>query len=141
LSLFTELKRRNVLKVSMAYLALGWLVVEVANTVTPLLDLPRWLPKVVLWIGIIGLPLVVVFAWIYELTPEGLKRESEVPRTHRGVQRTARWLDYVIFGLLALAVVFLQFTVSVPRSRQLRGRQRARPRYASTSARPLPCCR
>jgi adenylate cyclase len=106
LSLFTELKRRNVLKVSMAYLALGWLVVEVANTVTPLLDLPRWLPKVVLWIGIIGLPLVVVFAWIYELTPEGLKRESEVPRTHRGVQRTARWLDYVIFGLLALAVVF-----------------------------------
>jgi len=106
LSLFDELKRRNVLKVTMAYLALGWLVVEVANTVTPLLDLPGWLPKVVLWIGIFGFPLVVVFAWIYELTPEGLKRESEVPPNDPGVRRAARWLDYVIFGLLAMAVVF-----------------------------------
>jgi len=105
LSLYAELKRRNVLKVSMAYLALGWLVVEVANTVTPLLNLPGWLPAVVLWIGIIGLPLVVVFAWIYELTPEGLKRESEVAQANHSVRRTARWLDYVIFGLLAMAVV------------------------------------
>jgi TolB-like protein len=105
LSLFSELKRRNVLKVGMAYLALGWLVVEVANTVTPLLQLPEWLPTVVLWIGIIGLPLVVVFAWIYELTPEGIKRESEVGEAGQGGRRTARWLDYAIFGLLALAIV------------------------------------
>jgi len=105
MSLLAELKRRNVPKVSLAYLALGWLVVEVASTVTPLLDLPAWLPTVVLWIGIIGLPLVVAFAWIYELTPEGLKRESEVAEPDRGARRAARWLDYVIFGLLATAVV------------------------------------
>jgi len=105
LSLYTELKRRNVLKASMAYLALGWLVVEVTNTVTPMLNLPGWLPTVVLWIGIIGFPLILVFSWIYELTPEGLKRESEAAQASGVVRRTARWLDYVIFGLLATAVV------------------------------------
>lgn len=105
MSLFAELKRRSVLKVSMAYLALGWLVVEVASTVTPLLNLPGWFPTVVLWIGITGLPLVIVFAWMYELTSEGIKREGEFPQLERGARRTARWLDYAIFGMLALAVI------------------------------------
>ena len=105
MSLYAELKRRNVLKVCMAYLALGWLVVEVANTATPLLHLPAWLPAVVLWIGITGLPLVIVFAWIYELTPEGIRREGEVAQPADGARRVARWLDYTIFAVLALAVI------------------------------------
>jgi TolB-like protein/Tfp pilus assembly protein PilF len=105
LSFFAELKRRNVLKVGMAYLALGWLVVEVASTVTPLLHLPAWLPTVVLWTGIAGFPLVIVFSWIYEFTPEGIRREGEVVAPASGARRTARWLDYTIFGVLALAVI------------------------------------
>jgi len=88
----------------MAYLALGWIVVEVTNTVTPLLNLPGWLPTVVLWIGIIGFPLILVFSWIYELTPEGLKRESEVAQANGAARRNPRWLDYVIFGLLGSSI-------------------------------------
>ena len=108
MSLFAELKRRNVVKVSMAYLALGWVVIEVTATVTPLLNLPAWLPAVVVWIGIIGFPFAAVFAWIYELTPDGLKRDSEIvqqasPGGGTGRRKVQR-LDYLIIGLLALAI-------------------------------------
>ena len=113
MSLFAELKRRNVVKVSAAYLALGWVVVEVTTTVTPLLNLPAWLPTVVLWIGIIGCPFVAAFAWVYELTPDGLRREDAVgaeggspaPRA----RRTARRLDYLIFALVALAIALFAY--------------------------------
>jgi TolB-like protein len=113
MSLLAELKRRNVLKVSAAYLALGWVVVEVTNTVTPLLNLPARLPTVVLWIGIIGFPFVAAFAWVYELTPDGLRREdaagteggSPAPRA----RRTARRLDYLIFALVALAIALFAY--------------------------------
>ena len=113
MSLFAELKRRNVVKVSAAYLALGWIVVEVTNTVTPLLNLPAWLPTVVLWIGIIGFPFVAAFAWVYELTPDGLRREGTVgaeggPLAPR-VQRTARRLDYFIFALVGLAIALFAY--------------------------------
>jgi TolB-like protein len=109
MSFFTELKRRNVVKVSMAYLALGWVVVEVTTTVTPLLHLPEWLPTVVVWIGIIGFPFVAVFSWVYELTPEGLKRESEISQPSPAAQRTARLLWYVTIGLVAVAIVLFVY--------------------------------
>ncbi len=104
MSLVAELKRRNVFRVSAAYLALGWIVTEVTSTVAPMLHLPEWVPPLVLWIGVIGFPFVVMFSWIYELTPEGLKRESEVEPSASVTQHTARRLDYVIIGLLAVAI-------------------------------------
>jgi TolB-like protein len=104
MALFAELKRRNVVKVSLAYLALGWVVVEVTTTLTPLLDLPAWLPTVVVWIGIIGFPFVVVFAWIYEFTPDGLKRDSEVGVSAPAARRTARRLEYLVGGLILLGI-------------------------------------
>ncbi len=110
MSLLGELKRRNVLKVSAAYLALGWLVIEVATTVTPLLNLPGWLPRVLLWIGIIGFPFVVVFSWLYELTPDGLQRERESGLTSTTTRRTARTLNYVTVALLALAIALFAFS-------------------------------
>jgi hypothetical protein len=73
LSLIAELKRRNVLRVAAAYLTLGWIVTEVTSTVAPMLHPPEWVGPVVLWIGVIGFPFVLLFSWIYELTPEGLK--------------------------------------------------------------------
>jgi adenylate cyclase len=105
MSLFAELKRRNVVKVSTAYLALGWVVTEVTSTVTPLLNLPGWLPSVVVWIGLIGFPFVAVFAWVYELTPEGLKRESEIDRSSHTARVTGRRLTVVTIGFLAVAVI------------------------------------
>ena len=109
MSLIAELKRRNVFRVSAAYLALGWIVTQVTTTVAPMLHLPEWVGPVVLWIGMIGFPFVVMFAWIYELTPEGLKRESEVDRSGSITHHTGRRLDYVIIGLLVLAIGLFAF--------------------------------
>jgi adenylate cyclase len=115
MSLFAELKRRNVVKVSTAYLALGWVVTEVTSTITPLLNLPGWLPSVVVWIGIIGFPFVAVFAWVYELTPEGLKRESEVTGSPAASAPTDRRLNYVTIGLVAVALLLLAVDRFIPR--------------------------
>ncbi|MCK7473203.1 MAG: hypothetical protein MZV49_06125 [Rhodopseudomonas palustris] len=101
------------LKVSAAYLALGWVVVEVTNTVAPLLNLPAWLPTVVLWIGIIGFPFVAAFAWVYELTPDGLRREDaagpRAGRLRRVRDAPRRRLDYLIFALVALAIALFAY--------------------------------
>lgn len=104
MSLIAELKRRNVFRVAVAYLALGWIVTEVTATVAPMLNLPEWVGPVVLWIGIAGFPFVVLFSWIYELTPEGLKRESEIDPSASVTQHTARRLDYVIILLLVVVI-------------------------------------
>ena len=115
MSLLAELKRRNVVKVSMAYLALGWVVIEVTTTVTPVLNLPEWLPSVVVWIGIIGFPFVAVFSWVYELTPEGLKRESEISQPSPAAQRISRWLGFITVGLVALGIVLFSYDRFGPR--------------------------
>ena len=109
LSLIAELKRRNVFRVSLAYLALGWIVTQVTSTVAPLLHLPEWVGAVVLWMGVIAFPFVVMFAWIYELTPEGLKRESEVDRSASITADTAHRLDYVVIALLVVAIGLFGF--------------------------------
>ena len=73
------------------------------STIVPLLNLPIWLPAVVVWIGIIGFPFVAVFAWVYERTPEGLMRESEVDRSFSAGRVTGRRLDYITIGFVAIA--------------------------------------
>ena len=107
--LFAELKRRNVFKAGVAYLALGWVVTQVTSTVAPALNLPGWIVPVVVWIGVIGFPFVVAFSWIYEITPEGLKRESEVDRSASITHVTGRRMDYLIVALLVLAIGFTAF--------------------------------
>jgi TolB-like protein/Flp pilus assembly protein TadD len=107
--LFAELKRRNVFKAGVAYLALGWIVTQVSSTVAPLLHLPDWFGAVVLWIGVLAFPFVIMFSWIYEITPEGLKRESEVDRTSSITHVTGRRMDYLIVGLLVLAIGLFAF--------------------------------
>jgi TolB-like protein/cytochrome c-type biogenesis protein CcmH/NrfG len=115
LSLFSELKRRNVIRVSVAYLALGWIVTQVTSTVAPMLHLPPWVAAVVLWIGVIGFPFVVMFSWIYELTPEGLKKDSEVNRSESITRHTARRLDLLIIGLLVGAMALFVLDRVFPR--------------------------
>ena len=115
LSLIDELKRRNVFKAGAAYLALGWVVTQVTSTVAPLLHLPEWIGPVVVWIGVIGFPFVILFSWIYELTPEGLKREREVDRSASITHITSRRLDYIIIGLLVVAIGLFVFDRFSPR--------------------------
>jgi len=108
-SFFEQLKRRNVIKVSTAYLALGWVVLEVATTVTPLLNLPEWLPRVLLWIGIIGFPFAVVFSWVYAFTPEGLQRESETDPAAASARPAGRWFNLITLAMVALAITLFAF--------------------------------
>ena len=109
MSLIAELKRRNVFRVAAAYLALGWIVTQVTSTVAPMMHLPLWIGPVVLWIGVIAFPFVLLFSWIYELTPEGIRKESEVDRTQSVTQHTARRLDVVIIALLVVAIALFAF--------------------------------
>jgi len=101
----TELKRRNVFRVGAAYLMLGWVVVEVTSTVAPAFGLPDWTLTLVTWLGVIALPFVLLFAWAFELTPEGLKRDHEVDRTRSIAHETGTRLNYVIIALLVVAIV------------------------------------
>ena len=75
-SLFTELKRRNVFKVAAAYAIVAWLLLQVSDTLVPALHLPEWFNSGVAFVLIIGFPIAVVFAWAYELTPDGLKKSE-----------------------------------------------------------------
>jgi TolB-like protein/tetratricopeptide (TPR) repeat protein len=76
LNLFNELKRRNVFKVGAAYLVVGWLVIQAADLLAPQLNLPEWAPRLVTFLVLIGFPLALVLAWIFDLTAEGLQREQ-----------------------------------------------------------------
>ena len=115
MSFIKELKRRNVFKVAGAYLALGWVVVQVTETVAPALNLPDSVLPLVTWIGVIGFPFALVFSWAYELTPEGLKRESEVDRSQSITHVTSRRLDYIIIALLVVAMLMFAADRFIPR--------------------------
>src|ERR1700676_3975214 len=75
---FSELKRRNVYKVAVAYAIVGWLLVQVATQVFPFLEIPNWVVRLVITLVAIGFPIALVIAWAFELTPEGLKRTEDV---------------------------------------------------------------
>ena len=107
MSLFAELKRRNVFRVAIAYVVVTWLVLQVADVVLNNIEAPNWIFQVLMLLFAIGLPLVLVFAWVYEMTPEGLRRESQIDRTQSITPHTGRKLDRVISVVLALAVVYL----------------------------------
>ena len=106
MSLFNELKRRNVFRVGIAYLVIGWLLLQVTDVVAPILELPDWVAKLVLFLLLIGLPLVLFFAWAFELTPEGIKREHEVERDKSVTGQTGRTLDRVIIAVLVVALAW-----------------------------------
>ena len=77
-SFFSELKRRNVYKVAVAYVVVGWLLVQVATQVFPFLEIPNWVVRLVIAIVALGFPIALVLAWAFELTPEGIKRAEDV---------------------------------------------------------------
>jgi len=102
-SLIAELKRRNVFRVGTAYLVVGWLLIEVSDTVFPRLGLPEWTVTLIVAVLLIGFPVALIVSWVYELTPEGLKRDTEVSSEQSIVPATSRRLDRLILvGLLVL---------------------------------------
>ncbi len=107
MSLIAELKRRNVFRVGVAYAIVAWLLIEVASVLLPTFDAPDWVMKAFSSLVILGFPLALIVAWAFELTPEGIKRETAVEPAESITQTTGRKIDFIIIAVLAAAIVFL----------------------------------
>ena len=107
MKIYTELSRRNVFRVGIAYAVASWVLLQIVDVISPIFELPAWAPKLIFVILAIGLVPALIFAWAFEMTPEGLKKESEVDRTTSMVGTTGRKLNFVITGFLVLAVSLL----------------------------------
>jgi TolB-like protein/Flp pilus assembly protein TadD len=106
-SVWGELKRRNVVRVAIAYAIVAWLLIEVSVTTFPILNLPDWAATLVTVLLLLGFPVALIFAWAFELTPDGLKKEKDVDRAESISHITGRKLDFIIIGVLVVAVGFL----------------------------------
>ena len=103
LPFFEQLKRRNVFRVATLYLVVCWLILDPVHVVFHMLEVPAWANRLVVMLMAVGFPAVVIFAWVYEITPEGLKPTVEVPH-HESIRKlTGRRLDRAIIAVLAAA--------------------------------------
>lgn len=114
MSLFAELKRRNVFRVGIAYVVLAWLVLQVGDTLAPALHLPEWVNSALAFFLILGFPLAIFFAWAFELTPEGIKLEKNVDREQSITPMTGRKLNRTIIVLLAVALAYFIWEARAP---------------------------
>ena len=110
MSLIAELKRRNVFKVATAYVVVGWLLTEISTTLLPTFGAPDWVAKVLIFIFALGFVPVLIFAWAFELTPEGIKREKDVDRDQSITPETGKKLNYVTIGAVLVGIVVLALT-------------------------------
>jgi len=106
MSLIAELKRRNVFRVGAAYGIVAWLLVEMVSVVLPALRLPEWTLTLLVFLVVAGFPLALILAWAFELTPEGIKRDTTVDPDQSITHATNRRLDFAIIGLLIVAVIY-----------------------------------
>jgi TolB-like protein/Tfp pilus assembly protein PilF len=109
MSFFAELKRRNVFRVGIAYLVGSWLLLQLTDVLSELLDLPDVVGRSIVLVVAIGLPVVLFFAWAFEMTPEGVKREKNVDRSQSITPQTGKKLNVTIMVLMALAIGYLLF--------------------------------
>src|SRR6202051_153327 len=94
---FTELKRRNVYKVAVAYAVVAWLLIQVATQVFPFFEIPNWAVRFVVLLIVIGFPIALVIAWAFEITPEGIKRTENVDLARRP-SRGGAWIYVAVVG-------------------------------------------
>jgi TolB-like protein len=106
MALIAELKRRNVFRVGVAYAIVAWLLLEVASVIFPGLHLPDWTLTFLIVLVVAGFPLALILAWAFEMTPEGIKRETAVDSTEPVTRKARSKLDFAIVGLLVLAVFY-----------------------------------
>src|SRR3954464_12475721 len=103
-SFFAELKRRNVVRMAGLYLVAAWLIVQVSGTVLPMFGAPDWVPRTVVMLLAIAFIPVLIFSWVFELTPEGLKRDEDVPPAKSIGSQTGRRMNRMIIAVLVLAL-------------------------------------
>ena len=109
MNIISELKRRNVIRMAGLYLVGAWLITQVAGTVLPMFGAPGWIARSVVILLVIGFIPALAFAWVFELTPEGLKRDAEVAPDESIAPQTARRMERLIIALFAAALVFFAF--------------------------------
>jgi TolB-like protein len=116
MSFINELKRRNVIRVGVAYMVAAWLLLQIVDVLVPILELPGWVGKLIFLIMVVGVIPVLIFSWAYEMTPEGLKPESEVEHDQSVTLQTARKLDRVTIVLLLIVVGIVVADRFIPES-------------------------
>ena len=113
MTFFKELKRRNVFRVAIGYIVSSWLLAQVADLVLENIGSPDWVMQTILLVLALGFPVVVFFSWAYEVTPEGIKRESEIDRTQSITHITARKLDRAITSVLVIALAYFALQAGI----------------------------
>src|SRR5207237_911443 len=108
-SFFAELRRRNVIRFAGLYLVGSWLLVQVASTVLPMFGAPEWLPRSIVILLALGFLPALIFSWVFELTPEGLKRDEDVKPEESIAPQTARRMNRTIIPVLILALAYFAF--------------------------------
>lgn len=106
MSFYAELKRRNVVRIGAAYIVIGWILAQVAEFAFENFGAPDWVLKTFVVVLLLGLPLALFFAWAFEITPDGVKREKDVDRSESITHSTGRKLDFVIIGMLVVALAY-----------------------------------
>ncbi len=113
---FSELKRRNVYKVAVAYAVASWLLIQIATQVFPFFEIPNWAVRLVVLLSIAGFPVALVFSWAFEITPEGIKREAEV-QADKSIGRHTGWkITAITIVLAVIAAGLLTFQLLQPKS-------------------------
>jgi len=106
---FSELKRRNVVRVGIAYVVVSWVILQFVNIIQEIVRFPGWFPQMVLVLLIIGLPIALIFSWAYEVTPEGVKKTAEVDKSSSITHGTGQRINKLIIGALVLALGFIAY--------------------------------
>jgi hypothetical protein len=114
LSLFNELKRRNVFRVGIAYVVGAWVLIQVADIMLAAFELPEITMRLIIVMLAIGLPVILAVAWVYEFTPDGLKREKEIDRSQSIAPQTGKKLNILIFCVMALAIAYFAYDKFMP---------------------------
>jgi TolB-like protein/Tfp pilus assembly protein PilF len=115
-SLFAELKRRNVYKVAVAYAVMAWLLIQAASILLPTFEAPAWVMKVLVMVVVLGFVPALIFSWAFEITPEGLKRETEVPPNQSISHHTGRRIVLMTIVLGVIAAALFAFQLSRPKA-------------------------
>src|SRR5438105_10900142 len=111
MNFFAELKRRNVYKVAVAYLVVSWLLIQAASILFPTFDAPPWIMKVLVALIALGFPAAVILSWAFEITPEGIKLESEIEPNKSITRRTGRKIVAVTIALAVVAAGLFVYQV------------------------------
>jgi len=109
MGLVSELRRRNVLRMVVLYVVAAWLIMQVAEVIIGLAELPGWSGQIVLALLAVGFPIALIFSWFYEITPEGISLEKDVDAVESITHVTGRRMDFIVISLLCAAVILFAY--------------------------------